>query len=80
MSEENNKDIKEQKSVDVNSEEVVDNKEKKEENEEKKEESSNNIQIANDVVASIAGMAASSVPGVAEMAGGFAGGISDALP
>lgn len=82
MSEENNKDIKEQKSVDVNSEEVVDNKEKKEkkeENEGKKEESSNNIQIANDVVASIAGMAASSVPGVAEMAGGFAGGISEVL-
>ena len=79
MSEENNKDIKGQKSVDVNSEEVVDNKEKKEENEGKKEESSNNIQIANDVVASIAGMAASSVPGVAEMAGGFAGGISEVL-
>ena len=38
-----------------------------------------NIQIANDVVASIAGMAASSVPGVAEMAGGFAGGISEVL-
>ena len=37
MSEKNNKDIKEQKSVDVNSEEVVDNKEKKEENEGKKE-------------------------------------------
>ena len=36
MSEENNKDIKEQKSVDVNSEEVVDNKEKKEENEGRK--------------------------------------------
>ena len=79
MSEENNKDIKGQKSVDANSEEVVDNKEKKEENEGKKEESSNNIQIANDVVASIAGMAASSVPGVAEMAGGFAGGISEVL-
>lgn len=79
MSKENNKDIKEQKSIDANSEEVVDNKEKKEENEEKKEESSNNIQIANDVVASIAGMAASSVPGVAEMAGGFAGGISEVL-
>ena len=31
MSEENNKDIKGQKSVDANSEEVVDNKEKKEE-------------------------------------------------
>ena len=77
MSEENNKDIKGQKSVDANSEEVVDNKEKKEENEGKKEES--NIQISNDVVASIAGMAAAAVPGVAEMAGGFAGGISEVL-
>ena len=72
MSEENKEDIKEQKTVDANSEEAVDKKEKK-------EEAGNNIQIANDVVASIAGMAASSVTGVAEMAGGFAGGISEVL-
>ena len=39
----------------------------------------NNIQISDDVVAVIAGMAASEVPGVAEMAGGFAGGISEVL-
>ena len=39
----------------------------------------NNIQISEDVVAVIAGMAASEVPGVAEMAGGFAGGISEVL-
>lgn len=74
MSEKNKEDIKGQKSVDVNSEEVVDNQEQ-----EKEEDNSDNIQIANDVVASIAGMAASSVPGVAEMAGGFAGGISEVL-
>ena len=37
----------------------------------------NNIQISDDVVAVIAGMAASEVPGVADMAGGFAGGISE---
>ena len=42
-------------------------------------EENNNIQISDDVVAVIAGMAASEVPGVAEMAGGFAGGISEVL-
>lgn len=35
------------------------------------------IQISNDVVAVIAGVAVSEVPGVADMAGGFAGGISE---
>ncbi len=35
------------------------------------------IQISNDVVAVIAGVAVSEVPGVAGMAGGFAGGISE---
>ena len=58
---------------------------KKEDLKEKKEEvtvetaESSNIQISNDVVAVIAGMAASEVPGVADMAGGFAGGISEVL-
>ena len=33
------------------------------------------IKISNDVVAVIAGVAVSEVPGVAGMAGGFAGGI-----
>ncbi len=37
------------------------------------------IQISNDVVAVIAGVAVSEVPGVAGMAGGFAGGISEVL-
>ena len=36
-----------------------------------------NIKIADDVIAVIAGAAASEVPGVAAMAGGFAGGISE---
>ena len=40
---------------------------------------SSNIQISDDVVAVIAGMAASEVPGVSDMAGGFAGGISEVL-
>ena len=35
------------------------------------------IKIADDVVAVIAGVAVSEVQGVAEMAGGFAGGISE---
>ena len=42
-------------------------------------EGRNNIEISDDVVAVIAGMAASEVSGVAEMAGGFAGGISEVL-
>lgn len=42
-------------------------------------EGENNIEISNDVVAVIAGMAASEVSGVSEMAGGFAGGISEVL-
>ena len=37
------------------------------------------IKISNDVVAVIAGVAVSEVPGVAGMAGGFAGGISEVL-
>lgn len=37
------------------------------------------IKIADDVVAVIAGVAVSEVPGVAGMAGGFAGGISEVL-
>ncbi len=42
-------------------------------------EGENNIEISDDVVAVIAGMSASEVSGVAEMAGGFAGGISEVL-
>lgn len=37
------------------------------------------IQIANDVIAVIAGVAVSEVQGVAGMAGGFAGGITEVL-
>ena len=53
--------------------------EKKDKNDDVKISENNNIEISNDVVAVIAGMAASEVPGVAEMAGGFAGGISEVL-
>lgn len=44
-----------------------------------KEGDNNNIEISNDVVSVIAGMAVTEVSGVADMAGGFAGGISEAL-
>ena len=37
------------------------------------------IKISNDVIAVIAGVAASEVPGVANMAGGFTGGLTEAL-
>ena len=43
------------------------------------EETNEGIKIANDVVAVIAGVAVSEVPGVASMSGGFAGGISEVL-
>lgn len=61
------------------------------ENEEKKEEvivneqgeivlaENNEIKIADEVVAVIAGVAVSEVPGVSNMAGGFAGGITEVL-
>lgn len=40
------------------------------------EEGNNGIKIANDVISVIAGVAVAEVQGVASMAGGFAGGIS----
>ena len=43
------------------------------------ENSLDEIKIADDVVAVIAGVAVSEVPGVAGMAGGFAGGITEVL-
>ena len=61
------------------------------ENEEKKEEvivneqgeivlaDNSEIKIADEVVAVIAGFAVSEVPGVSNMAGGFAGGITEVL-
>ena len=50
---------------------------KKVDNEENTSE--NNIKISNDVIEMIAGVAANEVQGVAEMTGGFAGGISEIL-
>jgi len=50
-----------------------------EENIETHVEHENSIKIADDVVAVLAGVAVSEVPGVAGMAGGFAGGITEVL-
>ena len=47
--------------------------------EENTEGANDGIKISNDVVAVIAGIAVSEVPGVASMSGGFAGGISEVL-
>ena len=58
------------------SEDKKENEEVVELNEEIKTENEG-IQISNDVIAVIAGVAVSEVPGVSEMAGGFAGGISE---
>ena len=44
---------------------------------EQNQNSADEIKIADDVVAVIAGVAVSEVPGVAGMAGGFAGGITE---
>ena len=64
-------------------EEIVENKEetKKEEvsTEIELETKQEGIQISNDVIAVIAGVAVSEVQGVAGMSGGFAGGISEVL-
>lgn len=58
------------------SEDKQENEEVVELNEEIKTENEG-IQISNDVIAVISGVAVSEVPGVAGMAGGFAGGISE---
>ena len=44
-----------------------------------KESTENGIEISNDVIAVIAGVAVSEVQGVAAMSGGFAGGITEVL-
>ncbi len=62
--------MEENKNVEVEKEEIV---------EEIVENGNDGIKIANDVVAVIAGVAVSEVPGVASMSGGFAGGITEVL-
>ena len=67
MNEENQEKIEEMKDL----QEVVEGQEEVSEGE--------GIQISNDVIAVIAGVAVSEVQGVSSMAGGFAGGISEVL-
>lgn len=67
MEKENNKEVKEVKEEVAKSGEIA------------LSEENNEIKIADDVVAVIAGVAVSEVSGVAEMAGGFAGGITEVL-
>lgn len=64
--------------------EVIENESKEEkivtnENTENTEDTENGIEISNDVIAVIAGVAVSEVQGVASMSGGFAGGITEVL-
>ena len=61
--------MEENENININEEEII----------EVKEEHESTIKIADDVVAVLAGVAVSEVPGVAGMAGGFAGGISEVL-
>jgi len=61
--------MEENENININEEEII----------QVQEEHENSIKIADDVVAVLAGVAASEVPGVAGMAGGFAGGISEVL-
>ena len=61
--------MEENENININEEEII----------EVQEEHESTIKIADDVVAVLAGVAASEVPGVAGMAGGFAGGISEVL-
>lgn len=67
MNEEDQEKIEEMKDL----QEVVEGQEEVSEGE--------GIQISNDVIAVIAGVAVSEVQGVSSMAGGFAGGISEVL-
>ena len=63
--------------------EVIENESKEEKketnNETGIENTENGIEISNDVIAVIAGVAVSEVQGVASMSGGFAGGITEVL-
>lgn len=71
--EEENKEVKEVEKEVKEVEKVIEN------NGEVALENNTNIKISDDVVSVIAGVAVSEVPGVAQMSGGFAGGISEVL-
>ena len=77
---------KEEQQAEIETSENTEKIEKQDETNQQKEETKQNeevedtengIEISNDVIAVIAGVAVSEVQGVASMAGGFAGGISE---
>lgn len=67
----------EEKEIKTENEEIKKEDVNQEEN--KTEEEGNGIEISNDVIAVIAGVAVSEVQGVSAMSGGFAGGITEVL-
>ena len=82
MEEENSKkeiNEKENKEEKITTSENEENQGNTENKTEKKEDTENGIEISNDVIAVIAGVAVSEVQGVASMSGGFAGGITQVL-
>ena len=72
------KEVIENESKQNETKENIQDENKKEETE-NKENKENGIEISNDVIAVIAGVAVSEVQGVASMSGGFAGGITEVL-
>lgn len=79
MEEENSKkEVIENESKQNETKENIQDENKKAETE-NSENTENGIEISNDVIAVIAGVAVSEVQGVASMSGGFAGGITEVL-
>ena len=79
MKEENSKkEVIENESKQNETKENIQDENKKTETE-NSENTENGIEISNDVIAVIAGVAVSEVQGVASMSGGFAGGITEVL-
>ena len=72
------KEVIENESKQNETKENIQNENKKAETE-NSENTENGIEISNDVIAVIAGVAVSEVQGVASMSGGFAGGITEVL-
>ena len=86
MNEENKENLEEQNQINEQAQEVKETEKietiqvnQNEETEQEETTEAEGIQISNDVIAVIAGVAVSEVQGVSSMAGGFAGGITEVL-
>ena len=86
MDEENKENLEEQNQINEQAQEVKETEKietiqvnQNEETEQEEITETEGIQISNDVIAVIAGVAVSEVQGVSSMAGGFAGGITEVL-